>query len=67
MSELHGPDPAFSLWPAAIGLAAFIYGFGSGGRRDSDFRVVAHLFGLAGAVIFIAGLASLAPFAPTEV
>ena len=61
---MHGPDSAISISIATIGLAAFIYGFGSDGRRDNDFHAVALSIGLAGAVIFVAGIAAVAPVTP---
>ena len=67
MSEMHGSDPGvMALWTAAIGLAVFICGFGSGSHRNDDFRG-AFLVGLAGAVLFIAGIAALAPIALHDV
>ena len=61
---MRGPDPTLSLWTAGIGLALFIYGFGSGAHLDDDFRM-AFLVGLAGAVIFVCGLA-LVPVTPPD-
>ncbi|MCY4139768.1 MAG: hypothetical protein OXF56_16080 [Rhodobacteraceae bacterium] len=52
---------------AGIGLAAFICGFGSGARRAGNVREIALLIGLAGAVIFIAGLAAMKTGAPSDV
>ncbi len=66
MSEMNGPDPALPLWTAAIGLALFLYGFGSGGRHSSDFRMELPI-GLAGAVLFVVGIAALAPAAPSGI
>ena len=66
MSEMQSAAPALPLWTTGIGLAAFIYGFGSGARRNDDFRM-AFLIGLAGAVIFIVGIAALDPDAPSDV
>ncbi len=62
---MHGSDPALPLCAAAIGLALFLYGFGSGGKRNGSFRVITLLIGLAGAGIFIAGLAALESGAPS--
>ena len=67
MNEMHGPDSALPLWIAAIGLAAFICGFGSDGRRNSDFHAVALTIGLAGAFFFAAGIAAVAPVTPPGV
>ncbi len=65
---MNGSDPAvLPLWTAAFGLAVFLFGFGAGAHRNSDFRRLALLIGLAGAVIFIVGLASLDPDALTAV
>ena len=64
---MHGPDLALPLWTAGIGLASFVCGFGSGACRDGDVRVTALLIGLAGAVIFIAGLAALGSALPSDV
>lgn len=55
------------LSAAAIGLALFLAGFGSGGNRNGDCRMVALSIGLAGAVVFVAGLAALAPIVPPGV
>ena len=63
MSEMNGPDPALPLWTAAIGLALFLYGFGSGGSHNSDFGMEL-LIGLAGAALIIVGIAAQAPAAP---
>ena len=59
MSEMNGSDLALPLWTAAGGLALFFYGFGFGGKPVSDLRVEALSIGLAGAIIFVAGLAAL--------
>ncbi|MCY3876685.1 MAG: hypothetical protein OXF88_20640 [Rhodobacteraceae bacterium] len=67
MSEMHGPGAALPLLTAGIGLAAFICGFGSGARRAGNVREIALLIGLAGAVIFIAGLAAMKTGAPSDV
>ena len=61
-----GQDPALPFWTAAIGLVLFIYGFGSGGKRNGNFRM-AFLVGLAGAGIFIVGIATMAPVTPSDV
>lgn len=58
---MNGSDLALPLWAVAGGLALFLHGFGLGGKPVSDFRVEALLIGLAGVVIFVAGLATLAP------
>ena len=50
-----------------IGLAAFIYGFGSGERRNGNFRVLANLIGLAGTAVLIAGIAGLDPALPSGI
>ena len=67
MSELHVPGPALPLLTAGVGLAAFICGFGTAARRSGNGHVTAFLIGLAGAVIFIAGLAALGFASPTGV
>ena len=67
--EAHGmnaQDPGVALWTAAIGLAVFICGFGSAGHRNDDFRMSC-LIGLAGAVLFIAGIAALSLIALHDV
>ena len=63
---MYFADTAFPLCAAAIGLALFLYGFGSGGKRKSSFHG-ALLIGLAGAVIFIASLVAVAPIVPRAV
>ena len=63
---MYGSDPALPLWTAGIELAVFIYGFGSGGKCNGDFHMVALLTALAGAVIFVAGLAALDPVVPSD-
>ena len=68
MSDMDGSDPvALPLWTAAIGLAVFLFGFGAAGQCNRDFRGASLLIGLAGAVIFIAGLAAQDPGAPSDV
>ncbi|MCY4098675.1 MAG: hypothetical protein OXF40_10515 [Rhodospirillales bacterium] len=68
MSPIFGSDPAaLPLWTAVIGLAAFIYGFGSGERRNGNFRVLANLIGLAGTAVLIAGIAGLDPALPSGI
>ena len=66
-SAMHGSDPgALPLWTAAVGLAVFLAGFGGGGQGNGGSRRMALSVGLAGAVIFIAGLASLDPGTPSD-
>ena len=68
MSEMPGSDPAaFPLWTVAIGLALFLCGFGAAGQGNNDFRRMGLLIGLAGAVIFIIGIAALIPVVSPDV
>lgn len=68
MDGMDGSDPlALPLWTAVIRLAVFPSGFGAGGHGNGDFRKVALSIGLAGAVIFIAGLAFLDSGAPSDI
>ena len=65
---MPGSDPAaLPLWTAAIGLAVFLCGFGAAGQGNGGSRRAALLIGLAGAVIFIGGLAALDPGALSDV
>ena len=64
---MHGPDMLLPLWPAGIGLAVFNRGFVSCARRAGNVREIANSIRLAGAVIFIAGLAAMDSALPSNV